>query len=119
MFVVAMLIEFAIIILLTRKKQATDHDSSEKKGSVMQKGNAISLQLLENKIVPVAQMSQIEIQPTDNNQNGNNANQWMAKVKNYISGISLAQAIDFISSCLFVIMFTWFNIYHLQPLLDW
>ena len=117
-FVVAMLVEFAIIILISRRKQATNEDSKGKNTSKNQNENSLSLRPITTKITPLGDVNEPE------NGNGNSVdeketqNQGMPKIRKFISEVSVPHAIDFMAFWSFIFIFLWFNFDQLLPLFN-
>ena len=117
-----MLVEFAIIILLTRRKPATDDDVARKRELKSQNEKTLSLQLSKAKISPITNVSRLDIHTIDENDDDGESTEevhWMDGIKKCTLGISAAQAIDLMALGLFIFIFVWFNVDQLLPLIDW
>ena len=117
-FVVAMMLEFAIIILLNRRKQAINNNSTGDVASVNQYENALALRLIKTKKMPVVDAYQPETRNVGINDNNGIRNQGVARMKKFIATMSIPQAIDFVAFWSFIFIFVWFNFDQLLPLLD-
>ena len=111
-----MMVEFAIIIIINQKKEAGDHDSAKKKEN--ENKEEIHLRLVTPKIAPSSPLNGSELQTEEINRGNENQNKWIDGIRKYISGISVAHAIDSMALWLFVVIFVWFNIDQLLPLLN-
>ena len=117
-FVVAMMLEFAIIILLNRRKQAINNNSRGHMASGNQYENALALRLVKTKTMPVVDAYQPESRNVSVDDSNGNRNQGIARMKKKFSTMSIAQAIDFWAFWSFILIFVWFNFDQLLPLLD-
>ena len=117
-FVVAMMLEFAIIILLNRRKQAINNNSTGDVASVNQYENALALRLIKTKKMPVVDAYQPETRNVGINDNNGNRSQGEARMKKFIATMSIPQAIDLMAFWSFIFIFVWFNFDQLLPLLD-
>ena len=117
-FVVAMMLEFAIIILFNRRKETINNNSTEHRASANQYENALALRLIKTKTRPVGDAYQPGTRNVGVIDNNGNRNQGMARMKNFFSTMSIAQAIDFWAFWSFIFIFLWFNFDQLLPLLD-
>ena len=113
-FVVAMMVEFAIIILISRRKSATSEENTSKK----ENENALSLRLDKMKIAPFGDVNEPENRNCDSVEEKENQNRGMSRIKKFISGISVPHAIDFVAFWSFIFVFVWFNFDQLLPLLN-
>ena len=117
-FVVAMMLEFAIIILLSRRKQPINNNSTGDMASGNQYENALALRLVKTETMPVGDAYQPETRNVGVDDNNGNRNQGMARMKKFISTMSIPQAIDFLAFWSFILIFVWFNFDQLLPLFD-
>ena len=115
-FVVAMLVEFAIIILISRRKQSKSEDSRGENTSKNEKTS--SSHLITTKIVPVGDVNEQERQNVDSVKDKEIQNQGMGRIRKFISGVSAPHAIDFVAFWSFIFVFMWFNFDQLLPLLN-
>ena len=114
-----MMVEFAIIILLNRRKQATNNNGSmDGMSSERQHENGLSLRQLKTQIAPIEDAKEPGTQKAEIDNYNGNQEQGMSTMKKLIAGMSIPHVIDFMAFCSFICIFVWFNFDHLLPLLD-
>ena len=79
------MLEFAIIILLNRRKQAINNNSTGDVASVNQYENALALRLIKTKKMPVVDAYQPETRNVGINDNNGNRSQGAARMKKFIA----------------------------------